>query len=153
MRAIDMFRLDKKTAVVTGGSTGLGAQIATALAEAGASVVITARKLDRCIAMCKTLEKKGARAFPIGCDISKNEECENLVDAKLTTIREMRLKKLKDTDYMANSDVTMPDYIKTWRQTLRDLPQNNTTESQYDTLLAKDADGNLTNSVWTQPTE
>ena len=77
----------------------------------------------------------------------------NLVDAKLTTIREMRLKKLKDTDYMANSDYTMPSYIKTWRQTLRDLPQNNTTESQYDTLLSKDADGNLTNSVWTQPTE
>ena len=77
----------------------------------------------------------------------------NLVDAKLTTIREMRLKKLKDTDYMANSDYTMPSYIKTWRQTLRDLPQNNTTESQYDTLLAKDADGNLTNSVWKQPTE
>ena len=77
----------------------------------------------------------------------------NLVDAKLTTIRDMRLKKLKDTDYMANSDVTMPDYIKTWRQTLRDLPQNNTTESQYDALLAKDADGNLTHSIWTQPTE
>ena len=77
----------------------------------------------------------------------------NLVDAKLTTIREMRLKKLKDTDYMANSDYTMPSYIKTWRQTLRDLPQNNTTESQYDTLLAKDADGNLTNSVWKPPTE
>ena len=54
---------------------------------------------------------------------------------------------------MANSDYTMPDYIKTWRQTLRDLPQNNTTESQYDTLLARDDDGNLTNSVWTQPTE
>ena len=77
----------------------------------------------------------------------------NLVDAKLTTIREMRLKKLKDTDYMANSDVAMPDYIKTWRQTLRDLPQNNTTESQYDTLLERNADGSLKNSVWTQPTE
>ena len=77
----------------------------------------------------------------------------NLVDAKLTTIREMRLKKLKDTDYMANSDYTMPSYIKTWRQTLRDLPQNNTTESQYDTLLEKNADGSLKNSVWTQPTE
>ena len=47
----------------------------------------------------------------------------------------------------------MPDYIKTWSQVLRDLPQNNTTESQYDTLLTKDTDGNLTNSVWTQPTE
>ena len=72
---------------------------------------------------------------------------------KLSQIKRIRLEKLESTDYMANSDVTMPDYIKTWRQTLRDLPQNNTTESQYDTLLAKDADGNLTNSVWTQPKE
>ena len=75
------------------------------------------------------------------------------VSRKLERIKKMRLERLKETDYMANSDVTMPDYIKTWRQTLRDLPQNNTTESQYDTLLAKDADDNLTNSVWTQPTE
>ena len=74
-------------------------------------------------------------------------------DRKLEKIRLYRNRRLKQTDYLANSDVTMPDYIKTWRQTLRDLPQNNTTESQYDTLLAKDADGNLTNSVWTQPTE
>ena len=72
---------------------------------------------------------------------------------KLEQIKSIRLEKLQETDYMANSDVTMPDYIKTWRQTLRDLPQNNTTESQYDTLLARDADGNLTNSVWKQPTE
>jgi len=72
---------------------------------------------------------------------------------KLAQIKQIRNQKLQETDYMANSDVTMPSYIQTWRQTLRDLPQNNTTESQYDTLLAKDDDGNLTNSVWTQPTE
>ena len=72
---------------------------------------------------------------------------------KLQSVREIRNQKLQEVDWMANSDVTMPDYIKTWRQTLRDLPQNNTTESQYDTLLATDADGNLTNSVWKQPTE
>ena len=74
-------------------------------------------------------------------------------DRKLEKIRLYRNRRLKQTDYLANSDVTMPDYIKTWRQVLRDLPQNNTTESQYDTLLTKDTDGNLTNSVWTQPTE
>ena len=74
-------------------------------------------------------------------------------DRKLSSIKKLRLKKLQETDYMANSDVTMPDYIKTWRQTLRDLPQNNTTESQYDTLLERNADGSLKNSVWTQPTE
>ena len=86
----------------------------------------------------------------------QNEEkawAEKSNERKLESIKQERLIRLQETDYMANSDVTMPDYIKTWRQTLRDLPQNNTTESQYDTLLAKDTDGNLTNSVWTQPTE
>ena len=72
---------------------------------------------------------------------------------KLEIIKQLRNEKLQATDWMSNSDVTMPAYIKTWRQTLRDLPQNNTSESQYDTLLAKDTDGNLTNSVWTQPKE
>ena len=74
-------------------------------------------------------------------------------DRKLEKIRLYRNRRLKQTDYLANSDVTMPDYIKTWRQTLRDLPQNNTTESQYDTLLERNTDGSLKNSIWTQPTE
>ena len=73
-------------------------------------------------------------------------------ERKLQQIKGLRLEKLQSTDWMSNSDVTMPDYIKTWRQTLRDLPQNNTTESQYDTLLEQNADGSLKNSVWTQPT-
>ena len=72
---------------------------------------------------------------------------------KLRMIKRMRQERLEATDWMSNSDVTMPDYIKTWRQTLRDLPQNNTTESQYDTLLEQNADGSLKNSVWAQPTE
>tara|TARA_R100001015_G_C4546425_1_gene109274 strand:- start:82 stop:408 length:327 start_codon:yes stop_codon:yes gene_type:complete len=71
---------------------------------------------------------------------------------KLSKIRHIRNQKLIETDYLSNSDVTMPDYIKTWRQTLRDLPQNNTTESSYDTLLERNADGSLKHSVWTKPT-
>ena len=74
-------------------------------------------------------------------------------ERKLEKIKELRLQRLIKTDYLANSDVTMPDYIKTWRQTLRDLPQNNTTESQYDALLERNTDGSLKNSVWTQPKE
>ena len=73
-------------------------------------------------------------------------------DRKLVQIKEMRLERLRETDWMSNSDVTMPDYIKTWRQTLRDLPANHTDEDAYDLLLAKDSDGKLTHSVWTQPT-
>ena len=70
---------------------------------------------------------------------------------KLADIRKLRNRKLAETDYLALSDVTMSDAVKTWRQTLRDLPQNNTTEAKYDELLAKDSNGNLTNSVWTKP--
>ena len=70
---------------------------------------------------------------------------------KLAEIREIRNQKLFETDYLALSDNTMPDNIKTWRQSLRDLPQNNTTESEYDALLARDDDGNLTNAIWSKP--
>ena len=73
------------------------------------------------------------------------------VSKKLERIKKMRLEKLEETDYLALSDVTMSDAVKTWRQTLRDLPQNNTTEEKYDELLARDSDGNLTHSVWTKP--
>ena len=73
-------------------------------------------------------------------------------ERKLAQIKEIRLEKLKATDWMSASDVTMPDYIKTWRQTLRDLPANHTDEDAYDLLLARDSDGKRTHSVWTQPT-
>jgi nucleosome binding factor SPN SPT16 subunit len=72
-------------------------------------------------------------------------------DRKLIQIKEIRLEKLKETDYMANSDYTMPDNIKTWRQSLRDIPANHTDEAAYDLLLARDASGNLTHSVWSKP--
>ena len=71
-------------------------------------------------------------------------------EVKLNRIKEIRLEKLIETDYLANSDVTMPDNIKTWRQSLRDIPQNNTTEEQYDLLLAK-VDGQLTHAIWSKP--
>ena len=99
-----------------------------------------------------TAEEETAR------DAVEKAWADKAAERKLDQIKQERDLRLKSTDYMANSDYTMPDYIKTWRQTLRDLPQNNTTESQYDTLLARETDnskanyGQLTHSVWTQPT-
>ena len=72
-------------------------------------------------------------------------------ERKLTEIKEIRLNKLKETDYMANSDYTIPDNIKTWRQSLRDIPQDNTTEVKYDELLDRDDTGKLTHSIWSKP--
>ena len=73
-------------------------------------------------------------------------------ERKLNQIKNIRNEKLQSTDWMANSDVTMPDYIKTWRQSLRDIPANNDS-SKYDDLLKRDDNGNLTHTIWTQPTE
>tara|TARA_R100000781_G_scaffold32177_1_gene23483 strand:+ start:650 stop:973 length:324 start_codon:yes stop_codon:yes gene_type:complete len=75
-------------------------------------------------------------------------------ERKLAQIKNIRLDKLKETDYMANSDYTMPDNIKTWRQSLRDIPQDYTTESQYDTLLEMEGDipnRKLKHSIWSKP--
>ena len=57
---------------------------------------------------------------------------------------------LQETDWMANSDVTMPSYIKTWRQSLRDIPADYDS-SKYDELLARDDKGIYTHSIWTIP--
>jgi len=76
---------------------------------------------------------------------------------KLNEIKQIRLQKLQETDYLAYSDTTMPDDIKTWRQSLRDLPQNNTTEEEYNLILARDEDensityGQLTHAIWSKP--
>ena len=70
---------------------------------------------------------------------------------KLEKIKAIRLNKLIDTDYLANSDVVMTDAMKTYRQGMRDIPQNYTTEEEYDLILARDEDGALTHSVWNKP--
>ncbi len=86
MKVKDMFDLTGKTAVVTGGSIGLGAQMSIGLAEAGANLVIAARKVERCIELASELEKKnGIRALGVACDVSNAGDCQNLVD---TTVKE-----------------------------------------------------------------
>jgi gluconate 5-dehydrogenase len=76
----DSFDLTGKTAVVTGGSIGLGAQMAAGLAEAGANLVIAARKVERCVELCAKLEENGIRAIAVACDVSDAASCQNLVD-------------------------------------------------------------------------
>ena len=70
---------------------------------------------------------------------------------KLAEIKKERNQKLQETDFYALSDVTMSDAMSTYRQKMRDLPQDYTTEDEYDLLLARDEQGNLTHSVWSKP--
>lgn len=72
-------------------------------------------------------------------------------ERKLLEIREIRNYKLKDTDYLGVSDNTMSSDWVAKRKSWRDIPQNFSTEEEYNALLLRDADGNLTHSVWSKP--
>ena len=88
-------------------------------------------------------------------DAQEKEWLDGKVQRKLDRIKRLRLDRLIETDYLALPDVTMPEYIKTWRQTLRDIPQNNTTEEEYDTLLEIVKENNIKkykHSIWVKPT-
>jgi len=78
---LDLFRLDGKVAVVTGGGSGLGAGFAVALAEAGADVVLGARRADRLADVSAEIIGAGRRALPVATDVSEPAQCAALVDA------------------------------------------------------------------------
>lgn len=80
----DMFDLTGKTAVITGGSIGLGALMAQGLAEAGANLVIAARKVDRCEETCSRLRELGVKAIPAACNVSDSEDCDHLIQTAVS---------------------------------------------------------------------
>jgi NAD(P)-dependent dehydrogenase (short-subunit alcohol dehydrogenase family) len=80
---LDMFRLDGRVAVVTGASSGLGVVFARALAEAGADVVLGARRVERLADTEKAVETAGRRALSVRTDVALPEDCQALVDAAM----------------------------------------------------------------------
>ncbi len=74
------FDLTGKTAIVTGGATGIGRAIAAGIAEAGANVVICGRELQKCTQACREIEATtGSKTHASCCDVSKKREVEALV--------------------------------------------------------------------------
>jgi gluconate 5-dehydrogenase len=73
--------LSGRVSVVTGGATGLGLQMATALAEAGSNIVICSRKLENCEQAARELEKLGVQALAAACDVTKADQVEAMKDA------------------------------------------------------------------------
>jgi NAD(P)-dependent dehydrogenase (short-subunit alcohol dehydrogenase family) len=80
---LDRFRLDGKVAVVTGASSGLGVAFAVALAEAGADVVLGARRADRLDRTAELVRATGRSAVVATADVSAPAQCQGLVEAAM----------------------------------------------------------------------
>ena len=80
---LDRFRLDDRVAVVTGASSGLGVAFAKAVAEAGADVVLAARRADRLEQTRGLVEERGRRAVVVAADVSLPADAQGVVDAAM----------------------------------------------------------------------
>ncbi|PIC78035.1 gluconate 5-dehydrogenase [Sporosarcina sp. P19] len=79
MNTMDLFSLKGKTAIVTGGGRGLGAQIAESFAEAGANIVVCSRDGAACEEMSQKLQELGVDTLAISCDVTNPEDVKKVV--------------------------------------------------------------------------
>ena len=79
MSVLDRFKLDGKVAVVTGASSGLGVAFTKALAEAGADVVLGARRIDRLADTGALVEAAGRKYAALQTDVTQPEQCDALI--------------------------------------------------------------------------
>ncbi len=86
MTVLDMFRLDGKVAIITGASSGLGVAFAQALAEAGADVVLGARRADRLEETARLVRDAGRKVVTVPTDVGDPAQCQALVDAAMAEL-------------------------------------------------------------------
>ncbi len=83
MSVLDSFRLDGKVVIVTGASSGLGVAFAQAFAEAGADVVLGARRVEKMAGTAALVEAAGRRALTVMTDVAVPEQSQGIVDAAI----------------------------------------------------------------------
>jgi len=104
----ELFDLSGKIALITGGSRGLGLQMASALAEAGAALALTARKADEREQAAGQLRARGFRALAVPGDVGRPEDAEAVVARALA-------------EY-ARVDILVNNAGATWGAQVLDMP-------------------------------
>ena len=116
MNVQDLYRLSGKVALVTGGSRGLGLEIAEGLGEAGARVVITARRREWLSQAETHLKAKGISCFSLKCDLREPAEIESCASEILRRFERVDLLVNNAGVSWGASAETMP--LEKWRQVI-----------------------------------
>ena len=89
MKVQELFNLENKVAIVTGGARGIGRFIANGLAEAGADVVIASRKIDNCVKAAEEIERLGVQVLPVQCDLENPEDINELMNKTISRFKKI----------------------------------------------------------------
>lgn len=102
MNSKNIFDLTGKTAIITGGSRGLGREMALAFAEHGANVVVASRKLENCETVAEEVRQRGTRALAIAYHAASWDDAGRLADAAI--------KEFGNIDILVNNAGMAPLY-------------------------------------------
>lgn len=126
--------LAQKTAIVTGGSRGIGRVIALRLAELGASVVLTGRSADSLDAVAGQIKEAGGSALPVVCDVTSGDDVDRLVSTTLDEFgrvdilvnnagitRDSLLMRMSESDWQAVLDTNLTGVYRCTKAVLRPM--------------------------------
>ena len=125
MSYLDLFNLKGQVAVVTGSSKGIGRVIAETLAQAGARVVVSSRRLESCQPVADGINADGGQAVAIPCHMSHLDQVRTLVD--------QTLKRWNQIDVLVCNAAVNPHFG----------PMAEVTEAAYDKIMATNVKHNL----------
>ena len=83
MNVREMFDLNGKVAIVTGGGRGIGLKMAEGLAEVGATIVLCSRKVENCQKAAQDIAKLGVKTLAMACDVKSPASIQAVVDKTL----------------------------------------------------------------------
>ena len=123
--SLDIFKLDGRVALITGGNRGLGFAMAQALAEAGADVVVTSRQQEKALQSAATLARDtGRHALGLAVDVTHAEQVESMVQAVV--------KEFGRIDILVNNaGINIRKPIEEFDETSWDLVQNTNLKAPF----------------------
>lgn len=113
----ELFDLTGRVALITGGAAGIGVQMAYALGEAGADLVIASRNFDRCREMAVKMESDlGVKVLPARVDVNVTDEIDALYDMIIREFGRVDILVNNSGVALGGSSLKMP--IEIWRQVI-----------------------------------